>query len=492
VDGRSWKVTLKEQLDYLFRPRSIAVIGASNQFGKWGFIILARLLASNGRRQLYAINRKETEVLGLKAYANVNDVPGTVDLAVITVPFQGIAEVMQDCVRKGVKVAIIITSGLAEIGGQGADLEREVVEIARSGGVRLVGPNCLGHVDTYSNVRTVAFLPGMKRGSVALISQSGNSSQSVTQYGGSMGMGFSKFVSTGNEADLHFEDYIEYLADDDHTKVILGYVEGFREGRRFFELAREITKRKPIVILKGGRSDAGGRAARSHTAALAGSDRVTDAALKQCGVIRVDELTELVDVAVPLLGQPLPRGRRVGILAMGGGMAVMTADAVRREGLEVPELSSATIDKLEEVMSVRWSRGNPVDPGGDLVSYQALWPMLEDENIDSIIMIGGVGMISSFPNWIRIPSEMRRELREARHSFEANEYENVLKTIDLMHEHKKPVLFVTQVARAAMTGDVNKKLKESHLSFYSIPDRAVKTLRRLVEYSEYLGVAPSP
>ena len=481
---------MKKQLDYLFKPRSVAVIGASNQFGKWGFVILLRLLASRGRQEIYAINRKETEIQGLKAFSNVNDVPGPVDLAVITVPFQGIVEVVQDCVRKGVKVAIIITSGLAEIGGRGAELEKEVVEIARGGGLRLVGPNCLGHVDTHSNVRTVAFLPGMKRGDGALVSQSGNSSQSVTQYAGWMGMGFSKFVSTGNEADLHFEDYVEYLADDEHTKVILGYVEGFREGRRFFELAREITKKKPIVLLKGGRTDAGGRAARSHTAALAGSDRITDAALKQCGVIRVDELTELVDVAVPLLGQPLPRGRRVGILAMGGGMAVMTADAVRREGLEVPQLSAATIRKLDEVMSVRWSRGNPVDPGGDLVSYQALWPMLEDENIDSIVIIGGVGMISSFPNWIRIPSEMRRELREARRSFEANEYENVLKTIDLMRRRRKPVLFVTQVARAAMTGDVSRKLKESHLSFYSIPDRAVRTLRRLVEYSEYLGVAP--
>jgi acyl-CoA synthetase (NDP forming) len=482
-------MSLKEQLDYLFNPRSVAVIGASNQLGKWGYVILARLQASRSGRPLYAINKRETEVLGLRAYKSVADVPGPVDLAVITVPFQAIVEVMHDCVRKGVKVAIIITSGLAEIGGEGARLEEEVVEIARRGGIRLVGPNCLGHLDTHTNVRTVGFLPGVKKGNVALLSQSGNSSQSVTHYGGQMGIGFSKFVSTGNEADLHFEDYLEYLADDDNTKVILGYVEGFREGRRFFELAQEITKKKPIVIMKSGRTDAGVRAAQSHTASLAGSDTVLDAAFKQCGVIRVEELSELVDVAVPLLGQPLPRGRRVGVLAMGGGMAVTAADIVRREGLEMPPFSPVTMERLSELMSVRWSRGNPIDPGGDLVSYHALWPMLEDENIDAIIIIGGVGMVASFRNWIKLPPSAREGLAERRKAIEDLEVQDLEKTIELMKKRQKPILFVTQVIGAATRGLAYRKLKENHLNFYSIPERAARALRHLVEYSEYLGIA---
>ena len=482
-------MSLKEQLDYLFNPRSVAVIGASNQLGKWGYVILARLQASRSGRPLYAINKRETEVLGLRAYKSVADVPGPVDLAVITVPFQAIVEVMHDCVRKGVKVAIIITSGLAEIGGEGARLEEEVVEIARRGGIRFVGPNCLGHLDTHTNVRTVGFLPGVKKGNVALLSQSGNSSQSVTHYGGQMGIGFSKFVSTGNEADLHFEDYLEYLADDDNTKVILGYVEGFREGRRFFELAKEITRKKPIVIMKSGRTDAGVRAAQSHTASLAGSDTVLDAAFKQCGVIRVEELSELVDVAVPLLGQPLPRGRRVGVLAMGGGMAVTAADIVRREGLEMPPFSPVTMERLSELMSVRWSRGNPIDPGGDLVSYHALWPMLEDENIDAIIIVGGVGMIASFPSWVKLPPSARKGLAERRKAIEDIEVQDLEKTIELMKKHQKPILFVTQVMGAATRGLAYRKLKENHLNFYSIPERAARALRHLVEYSEYLGIA---
>ncbi len=482
-------MSLKEQLDYLFNPRSVAVIGASNQLGKWGYIILARLQASRSGRPLYAINKKEAEVLGLRAYKSVADVPGPVDLAVITVPFQAIVEVMHDCVRKGVKVAIVITSGLAEIGGEGAKLEKEIIGIASRGGMRLVGPNCLGHIDTHTNVRTVGFLPGMKKGNVAFISQSGNSSQSVTNYGGQMGIGFSKFVSTGNEADLHFEDYMEYLADDAKTEVILGYVEGFRESRRFFELAKEITRKKPVVIMKSGRTDTGVRAAKSHTASLAGSDAVLDAAFKQCGVIRVDELSELVDVAVALLGQPLPRGRRVGVLAMGGGMAVMAADVVRREGLEMPPFSPVTMKKLNKIMSVRWSRGNPIDPGGDLVSYHALWPMLEDKNIDAIIIIGGVGMVASFPNWIKLPPSAREGAMERKKAIEDLEVRDLEKTIELMRKYQKPILFVTQVIGAAKRGRAYSKLKENNLNFYSIPERAVRTLRHLVEYSEYLGIA---
>ena len=487
--GMKDSMSLKEQLDYLFNPRSVAVIGASNQLGKWGYFILARLLESKSGKEIYAINKKEAEVLGLKAYRSVVDVPGPVDLVVITVPFQGIIDVMHDCVRKGVKAAIVITSGLAETGGEGASMEQEMVEVARRGGMRIVGPNCLGHLDTYSNVRTVGFLPGVKRGSVALISQSGNSSQSVTNYAGQMGLGFSKFVSSGNEADLHFEDYLEYLAQDDKTKVILGYIEGFREGRRFLELAKEITKKKPIVIMKAGRTDAGVRAAQSHTASLAGSDMVLDAAFRQCGVIRVEEISELVDVAVPLLGQPLPRGRGVGVVALGGGMAVMAADAVRREGLEMPAFSPATMEKLNSIMSHRWSRGNPVDPGGDNVSYEALWPMLEDENIDAIIIVGGVGMISGFRGWVVFPSSIKLQLAEARKRMEDAEIINLDKTMELIKKHQKPILFVTHVTGAARGGEAYKKLKENQLSFYSNPERAARTLKHLVEYSEYLGVA---
>lgn len=482
-------MNLKQQLDYLFNPRSVAVIGASNIFGKWGFNILGRVLTCKRDRQIYAINNKDPEVLGLKAYKSVVDVPGFVDLAVITVPFQALHQAMHDCVRKGVKIAIVISSGLAESGDEGARIEREVVNIARQGGIRIVGPNCLGNFDTFSNFYTVPFLPRVKRGNVALISQSGNSSQSVLNHGLEVGLGFSKFVSSGNEADIRFEDYLEYLAQDDKTDIILGYVEGLREGRRFLELAKQITRKKPIIIMKAGRSDVGAKAARSHSAALAGSDEVLDAAFRQCGVIRVNELTELVDVAVALLGQPLPRGRRVGVLAMGGGMAVMASDALRKEGLQLPPLSLSTMETFNSMLSVRWSHGNPVDPAGDFLSYHLLWPMLEDENLDAVVMIGGVGMASSFAGWAGIPPSMKYDADRLRRKFEESELGHLEKTLKLMKKYKKPIFFTTMVWGARRRGKVFRKLKQSYLDPYPNPEKAATVLAHLVRYSEYLGVA---
>ncbi len=482
-------MNLKQQLDYLFNPRSVAVIGASNVFGKWGFNILGRLLSRKCDRQIYAINNKDPEVLGLKAYKSLVDVPGPVDLAVITVPFQALHQAMHDCVQKGVKIAIVISSGLAETGDEGTKIERELVEIARQGGIRIVGPNCLGNLDAFSNFCTVPFLPKVKRGSVALISQSGNSSQSVLNHGLEMGLGFSKFISSGNEADLRFEDYLEYLAQDDRTDIILGYVEGLREGRRFLELAKQITRKKPVIIMKAGRSDIGAKAAQSHSAALAGSDEVLNAAFKQCGVIRVEELTELIDVAVALLGQPLPRGRRVGVMAMGGGMAVMAADALRKEGLQLPPLSPATMETINSILSRRWSHGNPVDPAGDFVSYHLLWPMLEEENLDAIVIIGGVGMTASFAGWAGIPLSMQYDANLLRRHVEESELGNLEKTIKLMKKHKKPIFFTTMVWGAKRQGKVLGKLKQSHLEPYPAPEKAAKVLAHLVRYSEYLGVA---
>ncbi len=282
----------------------------------------------------------------MKAYGSVNEIPVPVDCAVMIIPFREIPAAMDDCAQKGIKAAVIISGGFAEVGEEGARIQRETVEIARRAGIRFVGPNCMGHFNAHADFYTTPFVPSVRKGPVALISQSGNSGASIVHSGWKVGLGFSKFVSAGNEADLHFEDYLEYLAEDDETKVILGYVEGFREGRRFFELAREVTRKKPIVIMKAARTESGARAARSHTAALAGSDLVIDAAFKQCGVIRVEEIGEMIDAALALLGQPLPRGKRVGVVSMGGGLGVVAADALRRQGFELPLPSPATMEKL--------------------------------------------------------------------------------------------------------------------------------------------------
>jgi len=483
-------MNLIQHLDYLFKPRSVAVIGASNIPGKWGCDIL-NLLLTKGERNIYPINKNKAEVLGVKAYPSLAEVPGPVDFAVIAVSAEALPAAMEDCVHKGVKTALIISGGFAETGKVGAEAEQKVVEIARRGGIRFIGPNCAGHLNTHSNLFTATYCPPLKQGPVAFVTQSGNLGLTVLAMGCEVGLGFSKYVSSGNEADLHFEDYLEYLGQDEETKVILGYVEGLREGQRFLRLAREITKRKPVVIMKVGRTDSGARAARSHTAALSGSDELSDAAFKQAGVIRVEEVSELIEVALVLLGQPLPKGKRVAVLTVGGGLGVIAADVLKRRGLEVPPLSERTIKKLSSVLSGRWSRGNPVDASGDL-SYPCLLPLMEDENIDAVVIACAVWAAAGFSAFMSTPPWERNNLTDLNQLIQAIEEEslrNLDVTMELMKRYQKPVILSAWVNSEVKGSELYKKLEGNYLTPYPTPDRAAKALARLVEYSEHLGLA---
>ena len=373
----------------LFNPESVAVVGASNSLEKWGGGVFSSVLRTPSLKRVYAINKNTKEVQGVKTYPSVRDLPEPVDFVAIVIPFIDVLQVVQDCVARGVKVALIITAGLGETGPEGAKLQEEVVSTARKGGLRLVGPNCMGHFNTVNKFSTVRMGLSMDRGEIGVISESGTFAGHILQCGAEMGVGFSKFVSTGNEADLHLEDFLEYLAQDDETRIITAYIEGLREGRRFFRLAKEITKKKPIVVVKVGRTKAGVRSAKSHTSAIAGSDLVYDAMFRQTGVIRTDEVEELFDVASALLRLPLPRGNRVAILTMGGGFGCVASDACERLGLNVAPLSQQTIERLNDILPERWPHSNPVDTVGfGNVIFPCLWPLLEDENIDALLVIG--------------------------------------------------------------------------------------------------------
>ena len=483
-------MNLVQHLDFLFNPRSVAVIGASNIPGKWGCDIL-NLLLTRGERKVYPINRKRPEVLGARAYSALQEVPGPVDFAVIAVAREALPAAMEDCVRKGVKTALVITGGFAEIGEEGAKLEQQVLDIARRGGVRFIGPNCAGHVSTRSQFFTAPYLPPMREGSVSFVAQSGNLGLVVLAMGHEAGLGFAKYVSSGNEADLHFEDYLEYLGQDDDTKLVMGYVEGFRESRRFLELAAEVSKRKPVVIMKVGASDCGARAACSHTAALSGSDEVCDAAFRQAGVVRVEGMSDLIDVSLALLGQPLPRGRRVAILTVGGGLGVVATDALRQQGLEMPALSPATMEKLNSFLSGRWSRGNPVDTSGD-ISYPCIVPLMEDDNIDAVLIAGPVwapvgfsALISTAP-WER---DYTTDIDQVLRGVEEESLRNLDVVVELMRKHQKPIVLSAWATNEVKGSELYRKLQQSYLTPYPTPDRAAKALARLVEYSEYRGVA---
>ncbi|HEY40884.1 MAG TPA: hypothetical protein G4O18_03380, partial [Dehalococcoidia bacterium] len=306
-----------------------------------------------------------------------------------------------------------------------------------------------------------------------------------------------KFVSVGNEVDLHFEDFLEYLANDTETKVITGYIEGLRKGREFFNIASELTRRKPIVVVKVGRTEVGARAARSHTSAIAGTDEIYDAMFRQTGVIRVDEVEELFDVALALLHQPLPRSNRVGILTGGGGFGCVTSDACARLGLNVAPLSPETIEKLNQVLPDRWPHANPVDTvATGPVTYPCLWPLLEDENLDSLLVIGGIGpmpmramssmSMASLQQADNAPDFIERAERMFK-EYQDEEMRNLDKLFEYMDKYKKPVFIFGMNPTMIDESPIYAKLRERGLAIYPSPERAAKTLAHLVQYSRYLN-----
>jgi len=481
-----------EQLDYVFNPGSVAVIGASNRIGAWGFGVMTRLIG-NPNRKVYPVNPKSPEIMGVKAYGNISEIPDPVDFAVISVSPAKTPGIMRECVNKGVKAALVISGGLAESGEDGAKLEEELVDIARKGGVRFIGPNSMGHVNSYSSFSTLAWMNEIQTGPVAFLAQSGTYGQRVVRTGMHRGIGFSKFVSSGNEADLHMEDYIEYFAEDEETKIIAAYVEGLREGRRFFQLAKEITRKKPIIVMKAGATEGSARAAKSHTASLCGSDKIYDAMFKQSGVIRVEDEVELFDVVTILHSLPLPRGNSVGILTEGGGIGVVMAEACEKVGLELAPFSPATTERLSSLLPSRCSYANPTDitdlvTSGDLTIFSCLWAIIEDPNIDAAVLLGGIGASSYFSTMLENPSlSTNGEFKEMVASLKEQE----MKNLDIMREKvntlKKPLVYVNLMPSIMEEPESFSLLRERGIPIFPNPRRAARALRHVVNYSDYLN-----
>ena len=473
--------SVARQLEHLFSPKSVAVIGASNSPGKWGYNIFNRTVRTSSDIEVYPINPNAEDVLGVKAYRSVTEVPGPLDLAVVVIPPGAVAAAMEDCVRKGVKAAVIITAGFKETGQEGAELEEQVVEIARQGGIRFAGPNCNGHFNTAADFFTTG--GSGKKGPLALVSQSGNFGGHILQRGAARGIGFSKYVSSGNEADLHLEDYIEYFAEDEQTRVIGAYIEGLRDGRRFLELAKKITKKKPIIVMKVGRTAEGRQAAQSHTGALAGSDEIYDAAFRQSGVIRVDEVDDLFDVALALLHQPLPGGRRVGILTIGGGFGVVATDACRKLGLEIPPLTEETVRTLSKYLPSRWSHANPVDMAGDTMgSYPSLGTLLKADNIDAVLGVGCVGLPSrGLGRAGDVASDRAREYNRQMVEGELNLVDGLVERVDRYH---KPLILTSSSSREISAAIA--RLEDNGIFGYPTPETGARVLSHLVRYSEYV------
>jgi len=377
-------------LDPLLRPKSIAVIGASRKESSIGWQILDNLLKHRFQGPVYPVNPKATAIHSVPAYPRIGDVPGPVDLAVVVVPKEQVLAVVRESVDAGVKGFVVISAGFREMGGEGDAREAALLEIVRSRGLRMIGPNCMGVLNSEAGVRMNAtFAPSSPpAGNVAFMSQSGAMGLSILDYAETLGIGISMFVSVGNKADVSGNDLLEYWKDDPGTGLILLYIESFGNPERFVELAREISRRKPIAVVKSGRTAAGARAAASHTGALAQTDLATDALLRQAGAIRVQTVQELFDLATAFSNQPLPKGNRVAIITNAGGPGIILADACETQGLEVTSLSPETERKLRAALPEEASVKNPVDmiASATARSYEAaLDAVLEDAKIDAAI-----------------------------------------------------------------------------------------------------------
>lgn len=377
-------------LEHFFSPSAVAVIGASKTPGKVGHDLLKNMISFGFGGRVFPVNPTADEVLGLKCYPSVTAIEGPVDLAVVVVPPKAVFEAIEQCGEKRIDSAIVITAGFKETGTEGARLERELLKLARQYGVRILGPNCVGLIDAHSRLNASFASGAPLPGHIGFFSQSGALCIAILDWALGANIGFSKFVSLGNKADINEIDLIEALAVDDQTKVILGYLEGIADGGRFMAAAREVVPKKPLIIIKSGVTTAGAKAASSHTGALAGSDRAFEAAFKQTGVIRANSVADLFSYALAFANQPLPQGPNLAIVTNSGGPGIIAADAADRTDLELVSLQKKTVDELRTFLPKMASFYNPVDILGDAPAERyrrALELVVADEKIDSVLVL---------------------------------------------------------------------------------------------------------
>jgi acyl-CoA synthetase (NDP forming) len=386
-------------LDAVFAPASVAVVGASGDTTKWGGSVLMNLIDGKFEGAVYPINPRGGEIMGLRAYTSPDDLPERPDLVIVALGGAAAAPVVGECGRHRVPAVIVIAAGFAEAGDEGSALQDELARTAADADVTLVGPNCMGVLCTSAHLNAVGFVTlRPESGPLSVISQSGNIGTQLLMTAERRGVGVEKFVSSGNQATTDANDFLEYLADDPKTGVVALYLEGLADGRRFYELARTTTPRKPVIVMRGGLSALGRRAASSHTGALAGSAEIFRAAARQAGVILAADPDEALDAAALLAYQPLPSGDRVAVITLGGGWGVLTADLLAEHGLELAELPPEVVAAVDEMLPPFWSRGNPIDlvaTVSDGVPEHIIELVAGCHGVDSIITLALIGSPSS-------------------------------------------------------------------------------------------------
>ena len=452
----------KGKLDAIFRPKSVAVIGASSRKKSLGWEILNNLILSGFNGKLFPVNPKADHIHSIKAYSSILDVKDKVDLAVIAIPANGVLKVVNDCGKKGVKGLVIITAGFREMGGAGILLEEKLMKLVRKYNMRMVGPNCMGVINTDENVKLNASFAGVRPepGKIGFLSQSGALGESILNHAKNLGIGISKFVSMGNKPDISGNDLLEEWEHDENVKVILMYLESFGNPKRFTKIAKQVSRYKPIIAVKAGRTVAGARATISHTGALAGVDVATGALFAQCGVIRVTSIEEMFDVSKAFLNQPVPKNGKVAILSNAGGPAIMATDACVRLGLEVPELSKETQAKLKKVLPIEAAVANPVDiiaTGGPERYEAALNVLIKDKELGSIITVFIPPLTIDAPAVARVIAKANKRTKKTILSvFMAKD--EAEEGIQILKNNNVPVYLFPESAAKALSAMVRRRL----------------------------------
>ncbi|MBU8848253.1 MAG: acetate--CoA ligase family protein [Desulfobacterales bacterium] len=476
-----------------YYPKSLAFIGASATPGKWGHMLLTNTLSRKYKGKVYLVNPKGGKITGRHVYKSVTEIEGSVELAVVTIPANKVIDLIPDLKKKHVKGILLITSGFREVGEKGAELEEKLVREAYDAGIFILGPNTMGicnpHIDFYCSAAHAYPIPG----STALVCQSGNMGTQLLAFAEQQDIGIRAFSGSGNEAMVTIEDYMELFEIDDLTRTVVLYIESVKDGSRFFKSAARVSLQKPVVVLKGGRTSMGVRAAASHTGAMASDTKVFDAACRQTGIIQVEQPMELLDLSAVFSSLPLPKGNRVAIMTLGGGWGVITTDLCTEHGLEVPKLSRDIIERLNKILPTFWSHGNPVDivgEGDPHIPKTCLEELLKWDGCDAVIHLGIHGkrvlvnnMIESV---IRTDPDIDREtaqiFKESILQFEEAYTRYVVK---LTQKYEKPVLGVS-----LLTDEISRTLYrldgyEYKSVFFPSPERAVKALWGMCQYNDW-------
>jgi len=451
-------------LEKFFCPDSVAVIGAAREKEKVGHTILANIINFGFKGKIYPINPKTDSILGYKCYKSILDVPTDVDLAVIVIPSKYILTTIDECGKKNVKGAIVISAGFKETGPEGAKLEKELVEKAKQYGIRILGPNVLGMINYSSRLNATFALGEPTDGEIAFMSQSGALITAILDWATTQKIPMSKYVSVGNKCDIDEKDLFEYWAEDPTCKVISAYIEGINDGRQFIDMASRVTKKKPIVAIKAGNTAAGAKAVSSHTGSLAGSTKAYDCALKQAGIMRARTIRNLFDYSTAFAYQPLPKGKNVVIITNAGGPGIMATDACEENNINLATLEAKTVAKLKEFLPAAANFHNPIDVLGDALAdryEKTLKAVVEDKNIDAIIVL-------------LTPQSMTQ----------IDETSKAIVEVSQKSKRKIPIIACFMGGKGVKSGvDL---LMHNRVPCYDIPEGAVATLKVMMNYADWV------